>query len=323
MKKKFIKTLAAILMAAGGLFSTIVSGPNVKAYAASGTVYTCTINRCYAHPVTGQIEDSGGQAAYATGQGMVESCIGTQGIVEVTDSGEVYVTFRMSLMDYTSSHSFWYQTYGGTGWSTPSIAVTGTGSDSNGTTKDIRIKVSNTSDIIRCSMYVEPMGRSVIFYVYASNLVEGTSSSFNNNIVTVTSKSTDTSTDASQTSNSEATTQTTTNSSSTTNETIATDSLTDTLDFESVEEEMTNAVAADEAIAVESVSISTDDTVVTDKSKGLSLSCEGTITSTSNDSDSIVKIVVPIVVFLVLFVIVGIAYCIRCGKIKLPNRKEE
>ena len=67
------------------------------------------IHPCYAHPVTGEIEDSGGEASYATGQGMVEGAVYTTGILEVTDSGNYYLTIRLSLMDYTSNHSFWVQ----------------------------------------------------------------------------------------------------------------------------------------------------------------------------------------------------------------------
>ena len=37
-------------------------------------VYTCKLNRQYKHPVTGVIEDTGGESAFATGQGMVEGC---------------------------------------------------------------------------------------------------------------------------------------------------------------------------------------------------------------------------------------------------------
>ena len=63
------KILSAIMTCV--LAITLMAGfPAVKAYAASGTVYSCTINRCYAHPVTGVIEDSGGESSYATGQGM-------------------------------------------------------------------------------------------------------------------------------------------------------------------------------------------------------------------------------------------------------------
>ena len=62
--------------------------PAFPVYAASGTVYTCSVTPCYRHPVTGEIEDAGGESSYATGQGMVEGCIYTTGIMEVTDSGE-------------------------------------------------------------------------------------------------------------------------------------------------------------------------------------------------------------------------------------------
>ena len=45
------KILSAIMTCV--LAVTLMAGfPAVKAYAASGTVYSCTINRCYAHPVT-------------------------------------------------------------------------------------------------------------------------------------------------------------------------------------------------------------------------------------------------------------------------------
>ena len=125
---------------------------SVKAYAASGTVYSCTINRCYAHPVTGVIEDSGGESSYATGQGMVEGCVYSNGILEVTDDGAYYLTIRMSLMDYTSGHSFQVQNVGDSGWSTPSeIGITGNGSDSNGTTADVCMRVPSEN-------YIVPLG---------------------------------------------------------------------------------------------------------------------------------------------------------------------
>ena len=93
------KILSAIMTCV--LAITLMAGfPAVKAYAASGTVYSCTINRCYAHPVTGVIEDSGGESSYATGQGMVEGCVYSNGILEVSDDGAYYLTIRMSLMDY-------------------------------------------------------------------------------------------------------------------------------------------------------------------------------------------------------------------------------
>lgn len=140
---------------------------------ASGTVYSCIINRCYAHPVTGEIEDSGGEASYATGQGMVEGAVSSQGILEMTDSGEYYLTFRISLVDFTSGHSFSVQNTGESGWSAVTPSVTAKGSDSNGATSDLCIQVPSENCVVRGSMYVTPMGRDVVFYFYPNNYTEG------------------------------------------------------------------------------------------------------------------------------------------------------
>ena len=177
------KILSAIMTCV--LAITLMAGfPAVKAYAASGTVYSCTINRCYAHPVTGVIEDSGGESSYATGQGMVEGCVYSNGILEVTDDGAYYLTIRMSLMDYTSGHSFQVQNVGDSGWSGTGVAVTANGSDSNGTTSDICIQVPSENCIVRVSMYVTPMGRNVTFYLYPSDYSEGNSVGMNPAFVT-------------------------------------------------------------------------------------------------------------------------------------------
>lgn len=184
------KILSAIMTCV--LAITLMAGfPAVKAYAASGTVYSCAINRCYAHPVTGVIEDSGGESSYATGQGMVEGCVYSNGILEVTDDGAYYLTIRMSLMDYTSGHSFQVQSVGDSGWSTPSeIGITGNGSDSNGTTADVCMRVPSENCIVRGEMYVEPMGRDVIFYLYPSDYSEGNNTDMNATMVTESSNGT-------------------------------------------------------------------------------------------------------------------------------------
>ena len=168
---------------------TLMAGfPAVKAYAASGTVYSCAINRCYAHPVTGVIEDSGGESSYATGQGMVEGCVYSNGILEVTDDGAYYLTIRMSLMDYTSGHSFQVQNVGDSGWSTPSeIGITGNGSDSNGTTADVCMRVPSENCVVRGSMYVEPMGRDVFSICIRATTVEGNNTDMNATMVTESS----------------------------------------------------------------------------------------------------------------------------------------
>lgn len=182
--KRIKRVLCPILV----MFLLLYMG-TILAQAAAGTVYTCKINPSYAHPVTGEIEDAGGSSSTATGQGMVEGALGSSGILEVTDSGEYYLTIRMGLMDYSSGHSFRTQEVGASGWSSVEAAQTGSGSDDSGTTADLRIPVPSESCIVRCSMYVEPMGRDVIFYFYPSDYTMGNSAGMNAEIVTEISAS--------------------------------------------------------------------------------------------------------------------------------------
>lgn len=180
--KSFVRIMSVIL------FMTIWLNVPLDIYAASGTVYTCKITPDYKHPVTGKIEDSGGSSSYATGQGMVEGALVSKGLLEAADSGEYYLNVRMSLVDYTSNHSFSVQKKGASGWSKASMAVTANGKDDNGKTADICIQVPDKDCIVRCSMYVEPMGRNVIFYFYPSDFSKGNSSGIKVTMVTEDSK---------------------------------------------------------------------------------------------------------------------------------------
>ncbi|HCT90415.1 MAG TPA: hypothetical protein DF613_03380 [Lachnospiraceae bacterium] len=138
-----------------------------------GTVYSCQVIPSYKHPVTGGVEDSGGASSYATGQGMVESVMGTSGMLEETGDGACYLTMRMSLMDMTSKHAFWVQKRGESGWKSVSATVTQNGTDKNGKTSDFCFSVPDKDSIVKVSMYVEPMGRDVVFYASLKNLKKG------------------------------------------------------------------------------------------------------------------------------------------------------
>lgn len=183
-EKNWKKNLLTCFGAAVLFVAATLGFPVTSVHAESGSVYSCTINRCYSHPVTGEIEDSGGEASYATGQGMVEGAVYASGLMEVTDSGNYYLTIRMSLIDYTSGHSFSVQNVGDSGWSSTGVAVTANGSNSNGTTSDICIQVPSENCIVRVSMYVTPMGRNVTFYLYPSDYSEGNSVGMNPAFVT-------------------------------------------------------------------------------------------------------------------------------------------
>lgn len=180
---KFSRKYTALFFAAVLIIWGIGMGSRPVS-AESGAVFTCVINRLYQHPVTGEIEDSGGAESYSIGQGMVEGCVYPTGILELTDSGYYYLTIRMSLMDYTSGHTFWVQSWGEDGWSVPAQGITGSGTDGNGTTADICIEVPNENCIIRGTMYVEPMGRDVIWYMYPDQFQEGNSTDMAATIVT-------------------------------------------------------------------------------------------------------------------------------------------
>lgn len=185
MKLAKIKNRIKSVVIASALSLALLAGfPAVEAHAVTGSVYTCTINRCYAHPVTGAVEDSGEAGSYATGQGMVEGCVYPTGILEVADDENYYLTIRLSLMDYTSGHDFQVQSVGDSGWSSTGYAQTGTGSDSNGTTADVVIQVPSENCIVRGTMYVEPMGRNVVFYLYPSDYKEGNNTDMNVTMVT-------------------------------------------------------------------------------------------------------------------------------------------
>ena len=166
IKKRLPVLVTVALLVVTGTFNNTVK-------ADSGTTYTCRINPSYAHPVTGDVEDAGGKSSMATGQGMVEGVISTTGMLEVTDSGKYYLTIRMSLMDFTSNQSFKVQRPGESSWRDAKIGITSKGTDNNGTTADVCIEVPDKDCIVRGTMYVNPMGRDVIYYFYPDNFKSG------------------------------------------------------------------------------------------------------------------------------------------------------
>lgn len=165
MKKKWMMALLA--------FFIIFSMMPTKSYAESGEIYTVTINRSYRHPVTGVIEDSGGESSLEIGQGMVEGAVHSQGILEVTSSGEQYLTITMSLLDYTSGHSIWVQDGADSQWYAPESGITSNGVDDNGTTGNLTIHIPHEECILKGTMYVEPMGRDVVWFMSIGAKSEG------------------------------------------------------------------------------------------------------------------------------------------------------
>ena len=150
----------------------------IPAYAASHGIYTATATPHYKNPLTGKIEDSGGEDSEVLGQSMTESATYTKALVEVDSNGNTYITVRLKLMDNIQNPTF--KVDGN------SVSASLMQEDYSANTADYRMKVASENSVIRCSMYVVPMGRDVIFFITVSNLKSGsgdfvTSIAVNNN----------------------------------------------------------------------------------------------------------------------------------------------
>ncbi|WP_099469678.1 heme-binding Shp domain-containing protein [Konateibacter massiliensis] len=158
---------AALLIAV--FFGNILTIQTVHA-AEAGTAYMASATAYYAHPVTGEIEDPGNNEAI--GQGMTESVTNSTALIEQINSGGMYATIRLSMMDNISNVRFWTQEWGGSGWTSASASVMqeNAGGDY---TSDFRIEIPNENAVVKVQFYVTPMGRDIIYFIAFSNFAEG------------------------------------------------------------------------------------------------------------------------------------------------------
>lgn len=170
----FFKTLCGMVV----MLALVAGITAIPAYAASNGIYTATSTPHYRNPLTGKIEDSGGEDSEVLGQSMTESATYTKALVEVDSNGNTYITVRLKLMDNIQNPTF--------NVDGNSVSASLMQEDYSANTADYRMKVASENSVIRCSMYVVPMGRDVIFFITVSNLNSGsgdfvTSISVNNN----------------------------------------------------------------------------------------------------------------------------------------------
>ena len=144
---------------------------SIPALAASNGIYTATATSHYKHPTTGVIEDSGGEGSYVLGQSMTESALNKAALVEVDPQGNTFVTVRLNLMDNIQNPQF--QVDGSRNGNFSSVSAKVMQEDFTNNTTDFRMQVPSENAIIRCNMYVTPMGREVIFYITVGNLQSG------------------------------------------------------------------------------------------------------------------------------------------------------
>lgn len=144
---------------------------SIPALAASNGIYTATATSHYKHPTTGVIEDSGGEGSYVLGQSMTDSALNKAALVEVDPQGNTYVTVRLNLMDNIQNPQF--QVDGNRNGNFSAVSATVMQEDFTENTTDFRMQVPSENAIIRCNMYVIPMGREVIFYITVGDLSAG------------------------------------------------------------------------------------------------------------------------------------------------------
>ncbi len=178
MKKLYCTNFFKALCSMVVMLALVAGITAIPAYAASNGIYTATATPHYRNPLTGKIEDSGGEDSEVLGQSMTESATDTKALVEVDSNGSTYITVRLKLMDNIQNPTF--KVDGN------SVSASLMQEDYSANTADYRMKVASENSVIRCSMYVVPMGRDVIFFITVSNLNSGsgdfvTSISVNNN----------------------------------------------------------------------------------------------------------------------------------------------
>lgn len=169
VKNNYIKCCLSVLLACAMFFCANIGTANV--FAASNGIYIATATSHYRHPGTGNIEDSGGESSETLGQSMTESATYTKALVEVDSSGNTYVTVRLKLMDNIQNPQF--KVDGNRNGSFSSVSASLMQEDYTNNTADFRMKVPSENAVIRCNMYVVPMGRDVIFYITVSDLRAG------------------------------------------------------------------------------------------------------------------------------------------------------
>lgn len=158
--KFFTKLCCAVVVLA--LMAGITA---VQTLALSNGIYIATASPHYKHPVTGVIEDSGGEGSAVLGQSMTESALYNKALVEVDNKGTTYITVRLKLMDNIENPEF--EVDG------KSVSASLMQEDYTENTADYRMKVPSEKSIIKCSMYVVPMGRQVKSFITVSDLTSG------------------------------------------------------------------------------------------------------------------------------------------------------
>lgn len=156
MMRRRIVSFVLCLGLMTGLWSVSASAAGVK----SG-VYTASMVTTYYNPDTGDVDD-GGTANAALGEGMCRSATDKTCLVEV-DGDDIWITVRLLLQSNCSDVAL-YSRSGYDSYSQVSYDIMS--EDAANDSIDYRIKVGEVGQKLKCTMYVSPMGRDVLWYLY-------------------------------------------------------------------------------------------------------------------------------------------------------------
>lgn len=134
----------------------------IPTFAMDNGAQTANMISDYYNPDTGNIDD-GGTANAALGEGMCRSVTGEMALVEKIGDA-YYLTIRLLLQSNTKEVSFY--THAGYDQYQP-VNYTIMTENAMEDSVDYRIQVTDPFAPIKATMYVTPMGRDVLWYMYA------------------------------------------------------------------------------------------------------------------------------------------------------------
>ena len=173
--KSFKSRIAAVGFACALVAGLLAGIP--AAFALDAGVYTAPFTSSYANPDTGEIEDSGGSSNEALGTSMVAGISQPDALVEVTAQGDIEVTVRFGqgnalgdvrvAFDETKSGKFGDE-----------VTAEMVKLDDAENKADFRFTTPSEKATMRISMFVEPMGRDVVFFATLGTPVAGDTAGF-------------------------------------------------------------------------------------------------------------------------------------------------
>lgn len=177
IKRFFFCLAGAFALAAAGMPSMTAQAEEIIVYPG---YYSVTVVPTYQNPVTGEIEDIGQNPGI--GQMMVQAQVQSVGYVEIEDDGTIWLNTRWNQADANIYAGFWTSTSGSGDWIARDYEVTSQfevgdyeymDNVFSATVTDYRFQLSTLDDVVRCSNYVEAMGRECVWYCYITDLSEG------------------------------------------------------------------------------------------------------------------------------------------------------